>query len=42
MVKTGGILLDDPLMKEMIDYNRVDCHVIAEILQWLRTQESSL
>jgi hypothetical protein len=36
VVKTGGKLFDDPLMREVADYNRVDCQVMAEILQWLR------
>ena len=36
---SGGILLDDPLMREVADYNRVDCQVMAEILQWLRRRE---
>ena len=38
---SGGILLDDPLMREVADYNRVDCQVMAEILQWLRRREVS-
>jgi len=29
--------LDDPLMQEVANYNRVDCQVMAEILGWLRT-----
>ena len=37
--ETGGILLDDPLMREVAAYNEVDCQVMAEILQWLRTRE---
>ncbi len=40
VAKTGGILLDDPLMREVADYNRVDCQVMAEILGWLRERES--
>ena len=36
---SGGILLDDPLMREVADYNRVDCQVMAEILLWLRARE---
>lgn len=35
--ESGGVLLDDPLMQEVADYNRVDCQVMAEILGWLRT-----
>jgi hypothetical protein len=38
---SGGKLLDDPLMREVADYNRVDCQVMAEILQWLRARETS-
>ena len=38
---SGDILLDDPLMREVADYNRVDCQVMAEILQWLRRRETS-
>jgi hypothetical protein len=38
---SGGKLLDDPLMREVADYNRVDCQVMAEILQWLRAREIS-
>ena len=34
--ESGGVLLDDPLMREVADYNRVDCQVMAEILGWLR------
>jgi hypothetical protein len=34
--ESGGVLLDDPLMREVADYNRVDCQVMAEILEWLR------
>ena len=34
---SGGVLLDDPLMQEVADYNRVDCQVMAEILQLLRS-----
>ncbi len=33
---SGGKLLDDQLMREVADYNRVDCQVMAEILGWLR------
>jgi len=40
VAKTGGRLLDDPLMREVADYNRVDCQVMAEILGWLRERES--
>jgi len=36
----GGRLLDDQLMREVADYNRVDCQVMAEILQWLRAREA--
>jgi hypothetical protein len=39
VAKTGGKLLDDPLMREVADYNRVDCQVMAEILRWLRERE---
>jgi len=35
--ESGGVLLDDPLMQEVANYNRVDCQVMAEILGWLRT-----
>ena len=38
---SGGILLDDPLMVEVADDNRVDCQVMAEILQWLRELEQA-
>ena len=38
---SGRILLDDPLMRDVADYNRVDCQVMAEILQWLRARETS-
>ena len=41
VAKTGGKLLDDPLMKEVADYNRVDCQVMAEILGWLREREAT-
>jgi len=37
--KNGGKLLDDQLMREVADYNRVDCQVMAEILEWLRQRE---
>jgi hypothetical protein len=40
VAETGGKLLDDPLMQEVADYNRVDCQVMAEILQWLRAREA--
>ncbi len=30
MSMSGGTLLDDPLMREVADYNRVDCQVMAE------------
>ena len=39
--ESGGVLLDDPLMREVADYNRVDCQVMAEILQWLRERRAS-
>ena len=38
---SGGVLLDDPLMREVADYNRVDCQVMAEILAWLREREAA-
>ncbi len=38
--ESGGVLLDDPLMTDVADYNRVDCQVMAEILQWLRARET--
>jgi hypothetical protein len=38
--ESGGVLLDDPLMQEVADYNRVDCQVMAEILGWLREREA--
>jgi predicted RecB family nuclease len=39
VAQSGGKLLDDPLMHEVADYNRVDCQVMAEILEWLRRRE---
>ena len=40
VAESGGKLLDDQLMREVADYNRVDCQVMAEILQWLRKRET--
>ena len=36
ITESGGVLLDDPLMQEVADYNQVDCQAMAEILEWLR------
>ncbi len=33
VAESGGKLLDDSLMREVADYNRVDCQVMAEILR---------